>query len=88
MNNQEKILEIIEEQQRKFLGSNEANLHASEEIAEQFRPKLKQSELEKVYTLLFKGEISFSKATQILNGDEEIIDDYNEKGESFFNDID
>ncbi len=88
MNNQEKILEIIEEQARTFLGSNEANLHASEIIAEQFCMKLTVLKVKTVFEKLYSGEISFSKATQILNGDEEIIDDYNEKGESFFNDID
>lgn len=75
MNNQEKILEIIDRNKKRiFIGSIKGRIvneyEASKEIANQFRPKLKQSELEKVYTLLFKGEISFSKATQILNGDE------------------
>lgn len=67
---QEKILEIIEEQERKFLGSNEANLHASEIIAEQFRPKLTIEQVKEIYSKLWTCQISFSEATQILNGDE------------------
>ena len=69
MNNQEKILEIVEEQQRTFLGSSEANLHASEEIADKFRPRLTVQQVKEVFEQLFNEQILFSKATQILNGD-------------------
>lgn len=55
---------------RTFLGSNEANLHASEIIAEQFRPKLTPTKVKRIFKKLYSGEITFSKATQILNGDE------------------
>lgn len=37
---------------------------------EHFRPKLTVPQVKTVFEQLYSGQISFSKATQILNGDE------------------
>lgn len=69
MNNQERIFEIINESRYGFL--MEVNSYkASIDLSQQFRPRLTVSQVKEVFEQLFNEQISFSKATQILNGDE------------------
>lgn len=72
---QEKILKTLEINQDIFSDVKNSNKLSSYDVAdyvsEHYRPRITVEQLREVYGKIFEGELSFSKATQILNGDED-----------------